>query len=49
MIGEHPEIYGFPELHLFSGKTVEDIINREEKAGNAGPPGLIRTLAQEHD
>lgn len=49
MIGEHPEIYGFPELHLFSGKTVEDIINREQKAGNPGPPGLIRTLAQEHD
>lgn len=49
MIGEHPEIYGFPELHLFSGKTLEDIISREEKAGNPAPPGLIRTLAQEHD
>jgi hypothetical protein len=49
IIGEHPQIYGFPELHLFSGKTGEDIINREEKAGNSGPPGLIRTLAQEHD
>ncbi len=49
MIGEHPEIYGFPELHLFSSKTVEDVIKREEKAGNSGPPGLIRTLAQEHD
>ncbi len=49
MIGEHPQIYGFPELHLFSGQTVEDIMIREEKAGNSGPPGLIRTLAQEHD
>lgn len=49
MIGEHPQIYGFPELHLFSGRTVEDIVRREEKAGNAGPPGLLRTLAQEHD
>lgn len=49
MIGEHPEIYGFPELHLFSGRTLEDVIRREEKAGNAGPPGLLRTLAQEHD
>ena len=48
MIGEHPQIYGFPELHLFSGRTVEDIIRREQKAGNAGPPGLLRTLAQEH-
>lgn len=48
VIGEHPQIYGFPELHLFSGRTVEDIIRREEKAGNAGPPGLLRTLAQEH-
>ncbi|MEO0983947.1 MAG: sulfotransferase [Cyanobacteria bacterium J06639_14] len=48
VIGEHPDIYGFPELHLFSGRTVEDIIRREEKAGNAGPPGLLRTIAQEH-
>jgi hypothetical protein len=48
MIGEHPQIYGFPELHLFSGRSIEDIIKRESKAGNAGPPGLLRTLAQEH-
>lgn len=49
MIGEHPQLYGFPELHLFGGDTVEEIIRKEEKVGYPGPPGLIRTLAQEHD
>lgn len=49
MIGEHPQLYGFPELHIFSGNTVADLVRREAKAGHPGPPGLIRTLAQEHD
>jgi Sulfotransferase family len=49
MIGEHPQLYGFPELHLFAGGTVEDIILREARRGAAAPPGLARLLAQEHD
>lgn len=52
MIGEHPEIYGFPELHLFVGDTVRDIIDFERGSNKhhaAGPPGLLRTLAQLHD
>jgi hypothetical protein len=52
MIGEHPELYGFPELHVFVGDTVQDVIDFEKswnKRHAAGPPGLLRTLAQIHD
>ena len=50
IIGEHPQLYGFPELHLFGAETVEELIRKEQKGGNvAGPPGVLRTLAQEHD
>lgn len=49
IIGEHPELYGFPELHIFVGETVDEIIRREAKASRPGPAGLLRTLAQEHD
>jgi hypothetical protein len=49
MIGEHPQLYGFPELHLFTGNTVEEVIQFEAKRGQAIPPGLARLLAQEHD
>lgn len=52
MIGEHPDLYGFPELHIFVGDTMEEV-NAFEKAHNsrhtAGPPGLLRTIAQLHD
>ena len=47
MIGEHPQLYGFPELHLFAGNTLDDLIAREARRGHPAPPGLIRTLAQE--
>ncbi|HEY9878341.1 MAG TPA: sulfotransferase [Leptolyngbyaceae cyanobacterium] len=49
IIGEHPQLYGFPELHIFAGDTVEEVIQREAKANNPAPAGLLRTLAQEHD
>lgn len=49
IIGEHPQLYGFPELHIFAGETVDEIIQREAKANRPAPAGLLRTLAQEHD
>ena len=50
IIGEHPQLYGFPELHLFGAETVGELISKEQKGGNVGgPPGVLRTLAQEHD
>jgi len=47
MIGEHPQLYGFPELHLCSADTVEQVMMREARRGCPGPPGLIRMIAQE--
>ena len=52
IVGEHPDLYGFPELHIFVGDTVQDVIDFEKsnnKRHAAGPPGLLRTLAQIHD
>jgi Sulfotransferase family len=51
MIGEHPQLYGFPELHLFVGDTVQEVIDIEYKKAKryAGSPGVLRTLAQLHD
>lgn len=47
MIGQHPELYGFPELHLFIGDTVQEVLDREYRAGNYfGPPGLLRAIAE---
>lgn len=52
MIGRHPELYGFPELLLFLGETVEDMLRfcQQRHAGgemfNPRPPGLLRALAQ---
>ena len=47
VIGQHPELYGFPELHLFIGDTVQEVIDLEHKKGNYfGPPGVLRTIAE---
>jgi hypothetical protein len=52
MIGEHPDLYGFPELHLFVGNTLQEVNEIEKKRNprhTAGPPGLLRAVAQLHD
>jgi hypothetical protein len=47
MLGQHPELYGFPELHLFIGDTAQEVLDREYDSGNYfGPPGVLRTVAQ---
>lgn len=47
MIGQHPDMYGFPELHLFMGDTVAAVMEWELSRGKPlGPPGLLRALAQ---
>jgi hypothetical protein len=47
MIGQHPEAYGFPELHLNMGDTVADVLEKEERRGKRlGAPGLLRALAE---
>ena len=48
MIGQHPQMYGFPELYLFSFDTVGEIANAVKGKGEKPSfPGIIRTIAQE--
>jgi Sulfotransferase family len=47
MIGQHPELYGFPELQLFSDESMDTLLIRREKRGKAVPAGLARFIAQE--
>jgi len=52
MVGEHPDLYGFPELHLFIGDTLQEVIDREHQSEARlffGRPGLSRLIAQLHD
>lgn len=44
MIGQHPQLYDFPELWLFNFATVGEVID-SLKGKNSG---LIRLIAQEH-
>jgi hypothetical protein len=47
MIGQHPELYGFPEFHLFSEDSMDSALTRLEKRGKAVSAGLGRFIAQE--
>jgi hypothetical protein len=53
MLGEHPDLYGLPELSLFRVQRVEEILRPIARAGKPdGRPrtsGLLRTLAELHD
>ncbi len=50
MLGEHPQMYGFPELQLFLNDTVEANLRRTTRRGNPFTrSGVLRTLAQIHD
>jgi len=53
MIGQHPDLYGFPELNLFFRDTIEETMILHIKSRKEGlfpyPDGLLRTLAQLHD
>src|SRR5262245_2248226 len=53
MVGQHPELYGFPELRLFRAETVRGLL-AEPPAGDGMPArqrtaGLVRALAQLHE
>lgn len=49
MIGQHPELYGFPELHLFVARTLGEVLDRQTRGHYSGPPGLLRALAELHE
>ena len=39
MIGQHPELYGFPELQLFSDESMDTLLIRREKRAKRRPLG----------
>ncbi|MDA8297036.1 MAG: sulfotransferase [Actinomycetota bacterium] len=53
MLGQHPELFGFPELELFAAERVADALaSADALAGHdpsRGMPGLMRTIAYLHD
>jgi len=46
MLGQHPELFGFPELNLFCHETVGEILDEDSASdGRAGViAGIVRTL-----
>mgnify|MGYP004525184031 CR=1 FL=1 len=47
MIGQHPQIYGFPELHVMMRETVGEALRLERSCERfLGPPGLLRVLSE---
>jgi hypothetical protein len=53
MIGQHPELYGFPELNLFAAETMEELLGLDEhEAGRNGGGGrsyiigLLRVVSE---
>lgn len=51
MIGQHPECYGLPELHLFIGDTLGEVWDGGGSGvlRSFGRDGVLRTLAQLHE
>jgi Sulfotransferase family len=49
MIGQHPQIYGLPEVNLSHGETLGDMWDSVTAAMNFGTSGLLRLLAQLHE
>lgn len=53
MLGQHPELYGFPELRLFRARNVTellmDVSPRQGMSVRERLAGLLRTLAQLHE
>jgi len=48
MLGQHPQCYGLPELHLFFADSLGELQNPHFR-GRTLQDGLLRTLAQLHD
>lgn len=49
MIGQHPQVYGLPEVNLSHGDTLGEMWNTVSTAMNFGTAGLLRLLAQLHE
>ncbi len=46
MLGQHPDMYGLPELHLFTGETLNDLHTLYKIAGPRRQDGLVRVVAE---
>ena len=49
MLGQHPQMYGLPELNLFAGENVEELIEYFESDGHRTGrrwDGLLRAIAE---
>jgi hypothetical protein len=46
MLGQHPELYGFPELNLLVADTLKDMCNLYKAKASFQMHGLLRTIAQ---
>jgi len=49
MIGQHPQVYGLPEVNLSHGETLGEIWNSLSAGLNFGTSGLLRLLAELHE
>jgi hypothetical protein len=48
MVGQHPDLYGVPELNLSAADNVVGLMRAYKHAGAQARHGLLRTLAQLH-
>lgn len=46
MLGQHPQMHGLPETHLFSDETLEGWWNRSSQAKYPMADGLLRAVGQ---
>ena len=46
MLGQHPQMYGLPETHLFLDQTLGQRVERAAKSNYPMGHGLLRTVAQ---
>ena len=46
MIGQHPQLYGLPEVHLFTTDTVAELLYFYKLAGRRRADGLLRSIAE---
>ena len=44
MVGQHPQLYGLPEVHLFTTETVGELFYFYKLAGFLDPCFLVNTL-----
>jgi hypothetical protein len=46
MLGQHPQLYGIPEVHLFVVETVGELLTYHQLAGRRRQDGIMRAIAE---